>query len=114
MIFLSKNQKIEIRVSQKQKDKIKTKAEKANMSMSEYLRKSALKRKIKVIETDNLHQLAVQVKKVGTNIWQIRKEIMDNSSFSATEKGEFQAQLEILNNQYQEVQNQIQKLSRRM
>ena len=109
-----KTKKIEIRVTQKQKDKIKIKAEKANMSISEYLRKSALNQKMNIIETDNLHQLAVQIKKVGTNIWQVRKEIMDNSSFSATEKGEFQAQLEILNNQYQEVQNQIQKLSRRM
>ena len=76
---MRKSQKIEVRVSQKQKDKIKTKAEKANMSVSEYMRKSVLNQKIRKIRTDNIHKLAVQLKKVGTNIWEIRKEIMSGT-----------------------------------
>ena len=111
---MSKNQKIEVRVSQDQKIKIKNKAKKTGMSMSEYLRKSALNQKINNIKTDNISELAVQLKKVGTNIWQIRKEILNNYSFSDTEIKEIELELKNLNNQYQEIQEQIQKLSERL
>lgn len=111
---MKKSQKIEVRVSRFQKHKIKRKAENADMSVSEYLRKSALNQKINNIETDNIHKLAVQLKKVGTNIWQIRKEILNNYSFSNTEIKEIELELKNLNNQYQEIQEQIQKLSERL
>lgn len=110
-----RDKRITIRGTAEEKAKIEQKAKKAGLSRNDYMLKVALSdKKINVIEGDHLHDLMVQIKKVGVNVWQIRKEILDNHSFTDKEKESFTNELEELDAQYQEIQNQLQKIIKKL
>ena len=62
---------IKFRVSEDEAERIKKNAEKARMSISRYLRSSALENKIKVFDMAAVNELALQFHKIGVNINQI-------------------------------------------
>ena len=110
-----RDKRITIRGTPEEKAQIEEKAKKAGLSRNEYILRVLLSsRKINIIEGDHLHNLMVQLKKVGVNVWEIRKEIMNNTSFTSENKKYFVGELEELNAQYQEIQNQLQKIIRKL
>jgi len=58
-------------VSDSELEQIKNKVIASNLSQSDFLRKSALNKEIVVI--DGIRELAIQIKKIGTNLNQITK-----------------------------------------
>lgn len=64
---------IVIRASEKEFEKIKSKVEKSKLTQNEYLLKSALDKKIVVVE--GVRDLTVEVKRIGNNLNQLTRAV---------------------------------------
>ncbi len=72
MIFIrEKSKQINFRVTEKEYEKIHLKAQKANLPISTFLTKSALNKKIIII--NDLNKTYIELNKIGNNINQITK-----------------------------------------
>ncbi len=65
-----RNKVISIRATEAEQERIKKLAEKSNLSVTEYLLKCAMGKKINVIDIKPLY---IEVKRIGTNVNQIAK-----------------------------------------
>lgn len=68
---MTKNKKINIRLTEKEKSLIETKAKKCNMTITKYIINSCLKNKIIVI--NGLDKIDTELRKIGNNINQLTK-----------------------------------------
>ena len=67
----NRNRRITFRLSDHENNVLKRRAEIANMSMSEFLRHTALNHKIKVI--DGLPEFSKELRAIGTNLNQLTR-----------------------------------------
>ena len=68
---MNRNKIIKFRVTEKEEHEIRKRAEKAKMSLSDYLRKSAVMNTITVIDTGELYRLNTSLRRIGVNINQV-------------------------------------------
>lgn len=91
-----KTERVSLRFSHSEKEKLSSKAAEARMSMSQYL--LALSEQKKIIVVDELPELVRQVIKIGTNVNQIAMVANTHKSVSAK-------QIETVENQLSDIQN---------
>jgi len=72
---MSRNVKLTARVSEEEAQKIKENAIKAGITVSEFLRRSALNIKIKQKQCDELKYLTYEINRIGNNLNQISRKI---------------------------------------
>ncbi len=96
-----RTERISLRYSQSEKEKLSAKAAEARMNMSQYL--LALSEQKKIIVADELPELCRQIIKIGTNVNQIA--MVANMHKSVSDK-----QLDIVNLNLIEIQNLLGKL----
>lgn len=72
---MSRNVKLTARVSEEEAQKIKENAIKAGITVSEFLRSSALNIKIKQKQCDELKMIVYEINKIGNNLNQIARKI---------------------------------------
>jgi len=82
---------IVIRASEKEIEKIKNKVEKSKLTQNEYLVRSALNKKIVVV--DGLIDASIQLKKIGTNLNQITKKVNQGEIPYSEELAEIQKEV---------------------
>lgn len=97
----TQTERLEIRLSPKEKDSLISKAEAAHLSVTKLLLCSALDKKIIVLK--DIPAFLIELRKIGTNINQIAK--VANAQNSATEK-----MLEIVNDDQKEIIRLLNKL----
>ena len=68
---MNRNKIIKFRVTEKEEQEIRKRAEKAKMTLSDYLRKSAVMNTITVIDTGELYRLNTSLRRIGVNINQV-------------------------------------------
>ena len=68
-----RNRRIALRISNENFEIINHKAKLCHMTMSEYMRKSALEKIIVIKNIDQFKELIFEINKIGTNINQIAK-----------------------------------------
>ena len=68
---MNRNKKINIRVTEKEKKQIETKARKCNMSITKYIVSSCLKDKIIVV--NGLEKIDIELRRIGNNINQLTR-----------------------------------------
>ena len=68
---MNRNKIIKFRVTEKEEQEIRKRAEKAKMTLSDYLRKSAVMNNITVIDTGELYRLNTSLRRIGVNINQV-------------------------------------------
>ena len=68
-----KNAQICLRLTKNQKDTILKKAKLANMNITDYMINAGIKRKINVTNIPDLHDVKLELKRIGTNINQLTK-----------------------------------------
>ena len=68
---MNRDKKINIRVTEKEKKQIETKARKCNMSITKYIVSSCLKDKIIVV--NGLKKIDTELRRIGNNINQLTK-----------------------------------------
>lgn len=68
---MNRDKKINIRVTEKEKNKIETKARKCNMSITKYIVSSCLKDKIIVV--NGLEKIDTELRRIGNNINQLTR-----------------------------------------
>lgn len=68
---MNRNKKINIRVTEKEKKQIETKARKCNMSITKYIVSSCLKDKIIVV--NGLEKIDTELRRIGNNINQLTR-----------------------------------------
>lgn len=93
------NARVKITLKQTEKIKIQKKAKLANMNMSEYIR--ALINERKIVVTNELSELNLEILRIGTNINQI-------VSIAEQQKNYFENQIEI--NKIQESIKEVKKI----
>lgn len=93
------NTRLEIRISPSEKEMIEANAAKAKLSVSDYVRRCCLKKK--VMDTSWVAGIVNQIIRIGTNINQVV--VVAN-----TTKAVSSAQIDLLNRNLIEVQNKLQ------
>lgn len=68
---MNRDKKINIRVTEKEKKQIETKARKCNMSITKYIVSSCLKNKIIVV--NGLEKIDTELRRIGNNINQLTR-----------------------------------------
>ena len=68
---MTKNKRVNFRITEKELQKIKQKAEKSNMNLTEYLTTCALNKDIIVIE--KLKEFQVELRRIGNNLNQLTR-----------------------------------------
>ena len=68
---MKRNKIIKFRVTEKEEQEIRKRAEKSKMTLSDYLRKSAVMNTITVIDTGELYRLNTSLRRIGVNINQV-------------------------------------------
>ena len=68
---MNKDKKINIRVTEKEKNQIESKARKCNMSITKYIVSSCLKDKIIVV--NGLEKIDTELRRIGNNINQLTR-----------------------------------------
>lgn len=96
-----KTERVSLRYSQSEKEKLLAKAAEARMNMSQYL--LALSEQKKIIVADELPELCRQIIKIGTNVNQI-------AMVANTYKTVSNNQIDIVNQNLIEIQNLLGKL----
>lgn len=96
-----KTERMEIRLTPLEKEKLSAKAAEARMNMSQYL--LALSEQKKIIVADELPELCRQIIKIGTNVNQIA--MVANTYKTVSNK-----QIDIVNQNLIEIQNLLGKL----
>ena len=91
-----KTERLEVRLTPAEKEKLSSKAAEARMSMSQYL--LALSEQKKIIVVDELPELIRQIIKIGTNVNQI-------AMVANTHKSVSQKQIETVESQLSDIQN---------
>ncbi|MBQ6946070.1 MAG: plasmid mobilization relaxosome protein MobC [Ruminococcus sp.] len=91
-----KTERVSLRFSHSEKEKLSSKAAEARMSMSQYL--LALSEQKKIIVVDELPELIRQIIKIGTNVNQI-------AMVANTHKSVSQKQIETVESQLSDIQN---------
>lgn len=97
----TRTERISLRYSQSEKEKLSAKAAEARMNMSQYL--LALSEQKKIIVADELPELCRQIIRIGTNVNQI-------TAVANTHKSVSEKQLDIVNLNLIEIQNLLGKL----
>ena len=87
---------IKIRVNADEMAEIKSKAEKAGMKISKYLRTSALACKIILYDTENIYRANQLLRSVGTNINQISTVVNSEKSVYKKDIEDLREQIKIL------------------
>jgi len=106
-----RDKRMTIRGTEQEKKKIEQKAEKAGMSRTEYMIRSALEKKI--IDFGNLediNNLRIELKRIGNNINQIAQKLHQNDTLSQEEKVMFIEEIDDLKYQQDMIHKQIVKL----
>lgn len=67
----TKTLRIQVRVSENELNKISNKAKKCGLSLSEFIRQSAMDKEIKELPTVEFQDVLYQLRKIGINIHQI-------------------------------------------
>lgn len=93
------NTRLEIRISPSEKEMIEANAAKAKLSVSDYVRRCCLKKK--VMDTSWVAGIVNQIIRIGTNINQVV--VVANTTKSVSS-----AQIDLLNRNLIEVQNKLQ------
>lgn len=70
---MKKDKMICIRLTNMQKENILRKADYANMNITDYMIKSALKRKIEIIQINELENFILELKRIGNNLNQLTR-----------------------------------------
>ena len=96
-----KTERLELRLTPSEKEKLSAQAAEARMSMSQYL--LALSEQKKIIVAEGLPELCVQLIKIGTNVNQIA--LVANTHHTVSEK-----QIESVNNNLTKIQDLLSKL----
>lgn len=96
-----KTERMEIRLTPLEKEKLLAKAAEARMNMSQYL--LALSEQKKIIVADDLPELCRQIIRIGTNVNQIAMVANTHKSVSVN-------QIDIVNKNLIEIQNLLGKL----
>lgn len=97
----NKTERMELRLTPLEKEKLSSQAAKARLSMSQYL--LALSEQKKIIVAEGIPELCTQLIKIGTNVNQIA--MVANTYKTVSEK-----QIKIVNDNLIEVQNLLGKL----
>lgn len=92
---------IVIRASEKEFQQIKEKVEKSKLTQNEYLLKSALNKKIVVVE--GLRDLTIEVKRIGNNLNQITRAVHEG-------KADYSKELSEVNEEMKEVWQLLRQL----
>lgn len=77
---MKKEKRITIRLTEDEYEKIKRKAEKINVSVSEYVRNFLSKKEVKIVDKTSLRELIYQLQRIGVNINQMVKKVNLNHS----------------------------------
>lgn len=97
----TKNERVTLRLSHSEKEKLASKAAEARMNMSQYL--LALSEQKKIINADGLPELCRQLIKIGTNVNQIA--MVANRNNTVSEK-----QIDLVNQNLIQIQTLLGKL----
>ena len=81
---MNRNKTIQFRVSDAEEKLIRNKAEKSDLKMSEYIRKSAMSDKFTVADNASLYRLNSNIRMIGNNVNQIAR--VANTCNSVTAK----------------------------
>jgi len=73
-----------IRGTEQEKKKIEQKAEKAGLSRTEYMLRSALEKNI--VDLDSVNDLRIELKRIGNNLNQIARKLNENNTLAQEEK----------------------------
>ena len=102
---------ITIRGTAKEKKKIEQKAEKAGLSRTEYMIRSALEKKVISFENlEDINKLRIELKKIGNNINQIARKLNQNDTLEQEEKILFIEEIDDLKAQQAMIHRQILEL----
>ena len=104
---MNRNKIIKFRVTDKEEQEIRKRAEKAKMTLSDYLRKSAVMNTITVIDTGELYRLNTSLRRIGVNINQVAAVANSTNNIYAKEVSDLREQVDKI---AEEVRNSLENM----
>ena len=93
---MKRNKIIKFRVTEKEEQEIRKRAEKAKMTLSDYLRKSAVMNTITVIDTGELYRLNTSLRRIGVNINQVAAVANSTNNIYAKDISDLREQVDMI------------------
>ena len=93
---MNRNKIIKFRVTDKEEQEIRKHAEKAKMTLSDYLRKSAVMNNITVIDTGELYRLNTSLRRIGVNINQVAAVANSTNNIYAKDVSDLREQVDMI------------------
>ena len=106
-----RDRRMTVRGTEQEKKKIEQKAEKAGLSRTEYMIRSALEKNITSFNNlEDINKLRIELKRIGNNLNQIARKLNENNTLEQEEKVLFIEEIDDLKYQQDMIHKQIIKL----